>query len=51
MTLQCLQAAQMLGHTPQVKVLPVEADEAHIVSAKKAVEQTRSAFSMLPYSA
>ncbi|DBA90704.1 TPA: hypothetical protein ACH3X1_003920 [Trebouxia sp. C0004] len=45
------QAAQMLNHTPQVKVLPVEADEAHIVSAKKAVKQARSAFSMLPYSA
>ncbi|KAA6416615.1 MAG: hypothetical protein FRX49_11820 [Trebouxia sp. A1-2] len=45
------QAAQMLSHTPQVKVLPVEADEAHIVSAKQAVKQTRSAFSMMPYSA
>lgn len=45
------QAAQLLSHTPHVKVLPVETDEAHIVSAKKAVKQTRSAFSMLPYSA
>ena len=46
-----VQAAELLGHLPQVKVLPVEADEAHMRAAKSAVKQTRLTIPGLPYSA
>ncbi len=46
-----MQAAEMLHHNPCVKVIPVEADEAHMTAAKATVKQSRKLFSMLPYSA
>ena len=39
-----VQAAELLGHKPQVAVLPVEADEPHVAAAKNAVKQPRQAF-------
>lgn len=46
-----LQAAELLGCQPGVKVLSVEADEAHMKAAKTAVKQSRQILPQLPYSA
>ena len=45
-----MQAATLLGFEPEVAVLPVEADEAHMAAAKGVVKQTRQTFSSIPYS-
>ncbi|KAL3146106.1 hypothetical protein ABBQ38_015455 [Trebouxia sp. C0009 RCD-2024] len=45
------QAAELLGCQPGVKVLSVEADEAHMKAAKTAVKQSRQILPQLPYSA
>lgn len=50
-TATALQAAELFGYLPQVKILPVEADEAHMKAAKAAVKQGRQILPSLPYSA
>ena len=46
-----MQAARVLQHNAQAKVLRVEADEVHVMVAKQTVRQIRDAVSILPYSA